>query len=441
MDAASAAQEYEKAARLRDQLVAVRRVIEKQEMVGSRKEDFDVIAMHGDDLEASIQTFFVRGGRVVGRKGFIVDKVEALADPELIHSFIETTYADDPRPPRSLLVSHEPASPELLTEWLSGKRGSQVHISVPRRGSKRRLMETVQRNAQEAFERHRMKRSSDFATRARALNELQDYLGLPEAPLRIECFDISNLGPTGVVASMVVFEDALPRKSDYRKFKIGGVAGQDDFQSMSEVIERRFSRFLKEVDQPLEKGSKFAYRPGLVVVDGGKGQLSSALGVDGGTGDYRHPRRLTGQAPGGDLPARPIRAGGHSPRLGGSLPDAADPRRGASIRNHLPALDPHPEDDPERPGPAARGRPGAAQGAAPTLRIGGQGAGGDTRGDIGGAGDRSGAGNQNSRAAAKSGMTILKEGEEATPGSPSSPASRGPGGLRPPSVSRTWATS
>jgi excinuclease ABC subunit C len=279
MEAASQALEYEQAARLRDQLVALRRVIEKQEMVGSRREDFDVIGFAGDDLEASIQTFFVRGGRVVGRKGFIVDKVEALTDAELMSSFIESTYADNQRLPKAILVNSEPASAEVLEEWLSGKRGSHVRILVPSRGSKRRLMETVERNAKDAFERHRLKRSSDFAARARALNELQEYLGLPEAPLRIECFDISNLGPTDVVGSMVVFEDALPRKSDYRKFRIGSVTGQDDVQSMGEVIERRFMRLLREQDRPLEKGSKFAYRPSVVVVDGGKGQLNRAIEV------------------------------------------------------------------------------------------------------------------------------------------------------------------
>jgi excinuclease ABC subunit C len=199
-------------------------------------------------------------------------------------SFIESTYAEDQRLPKAILVNSQPAAADVLEEWLSGKRGSQVRILVPQRGSKRRLMETVARNAKEAFERHRMKRSSDFASRARALNELQEYLGLQEAPLRIECFDISNLGPTDVVGSMVVFEDALPRKSDYRKFRVGSVEGQDDVSSMGEIIERRFVRFLKEQDRPLEKGSRFAYRPSLVVVDGGKGQLNRAVQVMAGLG-------------------------------------------------------------------------------------------------------------------------------------------------------------
>lgn len=279
MDTASGAMEYEQAARARDQLTAVQKVIQRQEMVGTRKEDFDAIAYSGDDLEASFQVFFVRGGRVVGRKGFIVDRVEALSEPELMHTFLESLYADFQEVPKNVLAGTMPAAKEVLEAWLSQRRGSAVRIKVPERGSKRRLLETVERNAREAFDRNRLKRSADFASRSKALNELQEYLGLAEAPLRIECFDISNLGPTDVVASMVVFEDALPKKSDYRKFKIAGVAGQDDFASMGEVIERRFARYLKEKDLPVENRGKFAYPPGLVVVDGGKGQLNRAVEV------------------------------------------------------------------------------------------------------------------------------------------------------------------
>lgn len=279
MDTASGAMEYEQAARARDQLTAVQKVIQRQEMVGTRKEDFDAIAYSGDDLEASFQVFFVRGGRVVGRKGFIVDRVEALSEPELMHTFLESLYADFQEVPKNVLASTMPAPKEVLEAWLSQRRGSAVRIKVPERGSKRRLLETVERNAREAFDRNRLKRSADFASRSKALNELQEYLGLAEAPLRIECFDISNLGPTDVVASMVVFEDALPKKSDYRKFKIAGVAGQDDFASMGEVIERRFARYLKEKDLPVENRGRFAYPPGLVVVDGGKGQLNRTVEV------------------------------------------------------------------------------------------------------------------------------------------------------------------
>ncbi|HVL49930.1 MAG TPA: excinuclease ABC subunit UvrC [Actinomycetota bacterium] len=279
MDTAAGAMEYEQAARARDQLIAVQKVIQRQEMVGTRKEDFDAVAYFGDDLEASFQVFFVRGGRVVGRKGFIVDRVEALSDSELVHTFLESLYADFQEVPKNVLVTTGPASREVLEEWLSDRRGSAVRIKVPERGSKRRLLETVERNAKEAFDRNRLKRSADFASRSKALNELQEHLGLAEAPLRIECFDISNLGPTDVVASMVVFEDALPKKSDYRKFKIAGVTGQDDFASMGEVIERRFSRYLKDQDLPVEERGRFAYPPGLVVVDGGKGQLNRTVEV------------------------------------------------------------------------------------------------------------------------------------------------------------------
>ncbi|HEX2053532.1 MAG TPA: excinuclease ABC subunit UvrC [Actinomycetota bacterium] len=284
MAKAAESMEYEQAARARDQLIAVRKVIERQEMVGSRREDYDAVAFHGDDLEASFQVFFVRGGRVVGRKGFIVDRVEALTDPELVHTFLESLYAEFQEVPKGVLVKTAPASAEVLEAWLSERRGSAVRIKVPERGSKRRLLETVERNAKEAFDRNRLKRSADFASRSRALNELQEELGLPEAPLRIECFDISNLGPTDVVGSMVVFEDALPKKSDYRKFKVAGVAGQDDFASMGEVIERRFARYLKDKDLPVEKKGRFAYPPGLVVVDGGKGQLNRAVEVMAGLG-------------------------------------------------------------------------------------------------------------------------------------------------------------
>jgi excinuclease ABC subunit C len=277
MEEASSRMEFEQAARARDQLAAVMRVIEKQEMVGSRREDFDAIAFWGDQLEASFQVFFVRAGRVVGRKGFIVDKVEALTDAELIDSFIENHYSEQQEIPKTLLVTVSPATAELLEAWLTGLKGAQVKIRVPERGSKRRLLQTVEQNAKEAFAVSRLKRSTDFASRSRALNELQEQLGLTEAPLRIECFDISNLGPTDIVGSMVVFEDGMPKKSDYRKFKVTGIEGQDDVAAMGEVIERRFARLLKERGRPASRDDRFAYPPGLVVIDGGKGQLNRAV--------------------------------------------------------------------------------------------------------------------------------------------------------------------
>lgn len=278
MERASDAQEYEVAGRARDQITALRRVIEKQQMVGNPKEDFDVVAFYGNELEAAFQAFFVRSGRVVGRKGFVVDNVEALSEPELVHSFLESLYSEQQIPKR-VLVPVMPSSPEVLELWLSAGRGSKVSIGVPRRGSKRALLDTVHANAREAFERNRLKRASDFATRSKALTELQDELELPEAPLRIECYDVSNLGATDVVGSMVVFEDALPRKSDYRKFRVHGVDGQDDVASMGEVIERRFTRYLEEKDLPADRKGRFSYPPGLVVIDGGKGQLNRAVRV------------------------------------------------------------------------------------------------------------------------------------------------------------------
>ncbi|MEO7803103.1 MAG: excinuclease ABC subunit UvrC [Actinomycetota bacterium] len=275
MAAASENLEFEQAARVRDQIGAVRRVIERQLMVTEKPENIDAIAFTGDELEASIQTFFVKGGRMVGRKGYIVDRVEDLDDASLLSSFIERLYSEDITIPNTVLVPLLPSDHDVLEAWLTMLRGSRVVIRVPKKGDKLRFLETVTQNAKDAFAQMRLKRSGDFDSRSRALTDLQEYLDLPEAPLRIECFDISNLGPTDVVGSMVVFEDALPKKSDYRKFKVATVDGQDDFASMQEVIRRRFARFF-EVD-PLEAKARFAYRPGLVVVDGGKGQLSSAI--------------------------------------------------------------------------------------------------------------------------------------------------------------------
>ncbi|MGH2794871.1 MAG: excinuclease ABC subunit UvrC [Actinomycetota bacterium] len=279
MESASGNLEYERAARLRDQLASVRKAIEKQTVVSDRNEHFDMVALAEDELEAALQVFFVRGGRMVGRKGFVVDKVEELDTPGLLASFLRDLYMTEEEIPREILVPVIPSDADVLKAWLAGKRGGRVEFRVPQRGEKRTLLETVAQNATESFVQHKLKRRSDFAARAKQLNALQAALGLPEAPLRIECFDISNTGPTEVVASMVVFEDGIPKRSDYRRFKIRWVEGQDDFASMAEVIRRRFLRYLAERDQPPDKSRKFAYPPNLVVVDGGKGQLNAALGV------------------------------------------------------------------------------------------------------------------------------------------------------------------
>lgn len=282
MQSASAGLEFELAAHLRDRLTAVRKAVEKQQMVFARNEDVDVVGLFDDELEAAVQVFFVRKGRVMGRRGFIVDKVEELDRPELVSRVLERLYFDD-NPvgwPKEVLVPELPHDPGLYEEWLSELRESQVKIRVPQRGDKRSLQGTVTQNAEESFTRHRLKRSADHNSRARALNELQDYLGLPSAPLRIECYDMSHIQGTDYVGSMVVVEDGLPKKSDYRRFKINSVDGNDDFAAMEEVLTRRFSAYLKERSMPVEeRDGRFSYPPQLLVVDGGKGQLSSAVRV------------------------------------------------------------------------------------------------------------------------------------------------------------------
>ncbi len=223
---------FELAARLRDQLASVRKAMERQQMVSSAAEDFDIAAFAEDDLEAAVQVFFVRRGRVVGRRGFVVDKVEALQTPALAATFVQQLYGERAdEVPREVLLPVEPEGAGALRAWLAGIRGGPVDFRVPRRGEKRALLETVAANAREAFTAHKLKRASDFDARARGLKELQETLGLPEAPLRIECYDISNLQGNQVVGSMVVFEDGLARKSEYRRFEIRSVEGQDDVPS------------------------------------------------------------------------------------------------------------------------------------------------------------------------------------------------------------------
>jgi excinuclease ABC subunit C len=279
MAESSGREEYEQAARFRDQLQAARRALESQEMVLVKPESLDVVGLAEDDLEAAFQVFTVRGGRVLGRKGWVVDRVEDLDRPELVASFVRQLYMERDEVPPRILVPTEPADRDILETWLSGRRGSRVTIVVPARGAKRRLMEVVASNAGEAFHRHKLRRASDFGARSRALSELAEQLGLEQAPLRIECYDISNLGPSDTVGSMVVFEDGLPKRSDYRRFEIKGVPGQDDFASMEEMLTRRFSRLLKEKDESPGGRRRFSYPPALVVVDGGRGQLSVATRV------------------------------------------------------------------------------------------------------------------------------------------------------------------
>jgi excinuclease ABC subunit C len=277
--------EFERAARLRDRLGGVLRAIEKQQMVGERDEDLDIIGVADDELEAAIQVFFVRKGRVVGRKGFILDKVEDLSPGGLIDRVLEEMYGDQPPLgiPSHVLVPVMPDHAETYAEWLKHLRGSQVAFRVPQRGDKRELHEMVTTNTKEEFVRHRLKRASDHNSRSRALSELQDLLRLPEAPLRIECYDMAHLQGTDYVGSMVVLEDGLPNKREYRRFKVKDVPGNDDYAAMREVLTRRLSAYVEERDQPIaergEKPGKFAYPPQLLLVDGGKGQLGVAIEV------------------------------------------------------------------------------------------------------------------------------------------------------------------
>ena len=293
MTEAAASLEYERAARLRDRLASVARAIEKQMIVAERDEELDVIGIADDELEAAIQIFFVRNGRVVGRRGSIVDKVEDLSRAELVTRVVEQTYGDGPAMgvPKLVVVPDVPPDAAALEEWLTERRGSRVEVRLPQRGDKRELLEMVTQNAREDFLRHRMKRASDHNTRSRALTELQDLLGLPEAPLRIECFDMAHLQGTDYVGSMVVLEDGLPSKREYRRFKVRDVPGNDDYAAMEEVLTRRLQAYIDERDASLEpdereRPRRFAYPPQLLLVDGGKGQLSvahrvvTALGLD-----------------------------------------------------------------------------------------------------------------------------------------------------------------
>ena len=287
MREAAGRQEYELAARLRDRLGSVRKAIEKQTMVTEKAEDLDVLGIAEDELEAAVQVFYVRRGRVVGRKGFVIDKVEDLTRPELVGRIFEQMYAETALDlPREVLVPDLPDDVAFYEEWLCLLRGARVSVRVPQRGDKRALQEMVTRNATEEFVRHRLRRSADHNSRARALTALQDELGLPEAPLRIECFDMSHIQGTDYVGSMVVMEDGLPKKSEYRRFKVKTVESNDDYAAMEEVLTRRFAALLAERDRGLlgDEGAggrprKFQYPPQLLLVDGGKGQLAVALRV------------------------------------------------------------------------------------------------------------------------------------------------------------------
>ena len=328
MRQASGELEFERAARLRDDLAALRRAMEKQAVVLPDGTDADVVAFAEDPLEAAVQVFHVRDGRVRGQRGWTIDKVEDLTTGDLVHQFCTQIYGEDQAVPREVLVPALPPDAEALTDWLSGLRGSRVTLRVPQRGDKRTLMETVARNAGQSLAQHKLKRAGDLTARSRALQEIADAIGMDVAPLRVECYDVSQIQGTDVVASMVVFEDGLPRKSEYRRFAVRG--DTDDVSALSEVLRRRFSRYLDAraetgelepdpdglattgtvpeagglvlggtgsaeggpdvvrpgIDPTTGRPRKFAYPPQLVVVDGGAPQVNAAarvladLGID-----------------------------------------------------------------------------------------------------------------------------------------------------------------
>ncbi|MBO3748625.1 excinuclease ABC subunit UvrC [Streptosporangiaceae bacterium NEAU-GS5] len=292
MREASAVEEYERAARYRDDLQALQKALEKQAVVLGDDTDCDVIALAEDALEAAVEVFYVRDGRIRGQRGWVVDKVEETSPAQLLEQFLLQIYSEA-EIPREILVPVAPAERAAVTELLGEQRGHRVDVRVPQRGDKKALMETVERNAKEVLAQHKLRRASDLTTRSLALQEIADALDLDQAPLRIECYDVSHIQGTNVVASMVVFEDGLARKSEYRRFQIKTAEG--DVASIHEVISRRFRRYLEEKSEtnefePLDpetgKPRKFAYAPNLVVVDGGPAQAAAAqraldeLGVD-----------------------------------------------------------------------------------------------------------------------------------------------------------------
>ena len=336
MAEASDALEFERAARLRDDIGALRRAMERQAVVFGDGTDADVVAFARDDLEAAVQVFHVRGGRVRGQRGWVTDAMEDTVETaELVERFITQFYgeqaalaeaADDAiQPvPREILVPELPPEADALADWLTGLRGSRVQLRVPQRGDKRALAETVARNAAEALNQHKLRRAGDLTARSAALTEIQEALALDSAPLRIECVDVSHVQGSDVVASLVVFEDGLARKSEYRRFAVRDGAEGGDVASIAEVVRRRFRRYLVETGEPaaadpntadpnadaaeaeltaadptaaeLESGEaepavrggidpvtgrprKFAYAPNLLVVDGGQPQVEAASDV------------------------------------------------------------------------------------------------------------------------------------------------------------------
>jgi excinuclease ABC subunit C len=286
MQEASEALDYEKAASLRDQIQAIEHIVEKQTVMSPDLADHDVIAFAREDSDACVQVFFVRGGRLIGREYFLLDGTDEEGDRAIVTSFIKQFYDQVSQVPPEILLPEEVDEVMIIRDWLRNKRGAGVALKVPRRGQKRELVKMATENAAETLTHLRSQWHNDESRQNEALSQLQQALNLPGPPLRIECYDISTLQGTNTVASMVVFVKGVPHKSDYRRFKIHGVEGQDDFASMQEVVHRRFKRMhdgaygvVEEPGGRKEKPGAWNLLPDLLIVDGGKGQLNAALTV------------------------------------------------------------------------------------------------------------------------------------------------------------------
>ena len=438
MRQAAAAEEYERAARLRDDLRALERALEKQAVVLRDGTDCDVIALAEDQLEAAVQIFYVRDGRVRGQRGWVLEKVEDVTTGELVENFLGQVYGETPvnapdsgpgaadspgsGVPREILVPVLPPEPETVAEWLAVRRGGPVSLRVPRRGDKKALLDTVERNAMGALALHKTRRASDLTTRSRALHEIQEALGLDDAPLRIECYDVSNLQGTNVVASMVVFEDGLARKSEYRRFS-----------HPRRRWHRRHLRYLRGDHPPVPalpgrtRGNRGAGHPGRSRAGSGgqcrrtgRGDAPAQVRVSaqsggrrrrpgaGGRGlagpersEHRRRRRVrAGQAPGRGLAAGGGVPGHPAAQQRGALPAAAGPGRGAPVRDHLPSAEAVPGLHRERARRYRRPRAGPAGGPAQAVRLGPQAVRGDPGGDCGGARNRAAPGRDHRRRAA-----------------------------------------
>ena len=415
MRRASDALDFERAARLRDDLGAMRRALEKNAVVLSDGTDADVIGFAEDDLELAVQIFHVRGGRIRGQRGWVADKVDDAdtaghVEAALLQLYGNAESTGDPIAdaaarrdlvPKEILVPAVPSDPHdvaVLTEWLSGLRGSTVSLRVAQRGDKATLAQTVTRNAEQALVMHKTKRASDLSTRGQALEQITEALGLDEVPLRIECYDISNLQETNVVASMVVFEDGLPRKADYRRFSIRGFEGSYDTAALAETLKRRFARYRHEqeelaaamaaarttsdggdvdgtagiaalIDPETGRRRRFAYAPG----SGGRRRRRAAgrggAGGDGRDGAPGDSGVRAGQAPGGGVAAGGGRPGDHAAYQRGAVPAPAGAGRGAPVRDHLPPQQAEQVDDDQRPRRGRRARADPPQGPAEVVRL------------------------------------------------------------------------